>query len=570
MLSKIKSRAKTAVGTHHGDEPASEVPMLIGGPTDFKHESSFAFDEKKGAFEMKNLPTQIQNVFSGVNELLLSMGYKGITRKEAQLILKMVAESQPGDVGPISPSPKKIFDITSPTLVSASSDLATTSTPISPRAGAKLGGRSSKKKLPPLPPPGFDESLPVDGRDRPRCPLGAKCTSVDMDHFMRFMHSDVSVHTSSGQSRGDAAIPSNVGGGGGIASPMRPAKSSKPIAPATPRRSDLQPIKELQHVNKTLNDENVELTQQVRDLSSQVYSLRQTKAELEHQLSSSTCHSNELSQVKCKLDAMSARVSSLEKEREGLQSENSSLREEVSRMKAQLDAAGSTSHEDAKAHFDAELERIKRTTEADLKSTHSALKRQKALRRAEQEKMRSITEELATLRREASDGKSAANALARVKEAASADRKNYQAMLEEAAIRENELRSKLASVNRDLNAMAQAMNEQNAPTPSPRASTPKRKPVPAPPTSGGAMPKAPEAPPALSREERAGRDALLDAIRNPKVLNTLRHVDSSSQAKALSPEADEGVLGAIARALIERREKMNEDAVDDDDDDQWL
>eukprot|EP01133_Synstelium_polycarpum_P011584 gene11584-13519_t len=70
-----------------------DVIMEISGPTDYKHNTHIGITST-GAIETNNIPDEWKDIFKSVDAALKSLGRKGITRKEAALILNSVLSGQ--------------------------------------------------------------------------------------------------------------------------------------------------------------------------------------------------------------------------------------------------------------------------------------------------------------------------------------------------------------------------------------------------------------------------------------------------------------------------------------------
>jgi len=76
-------------------EPVN-AEIVISGPSSnsFQHKSHLGITEQ--GFEVKNLPPEWKELFDGLDSTLKQMGLKGITKKEAEFLLKAAAQHLPG------------------------------------------------------------------------------------------------------------------------------------------------------------------------------------------------------------------------------------------------------------------------------------------------------------------------------------------------------------------------------------------------------------------------------------------------------------------------------------------
>jgi len=77
-------------------ETPTTAEITISGPSSnsFQHKSHLAITEQ--GFEANNLPPEWNELFVGLSATLKQMGLKGITKKEAQFLLKAAAQHLPG------------------------------------------------------------------------------------------------------------------------------------------------------------------------------------------------------------------------------------------------------------------------------------------------------------------------------------------------------------------------------------------------------------------------------------------------------------------------------------------
>eukprot|EP01103_Thecamoeba_quadrilineata_P007904 TRINITY_DN17726_c0_g1_i1.p1 TRINITY_DN17726_c0_g1~~TRINITY_DN17726_c0_g1_i1.p1 ORF type:complete len:629 (-),score=218.93 TRINITY_DN17726_c0_g1_i1:130-2016(-) len=69
-----------------------ELTFNFSAPQSFAHEGHLSFNAQNKGFEARNLPPELQVAFQELNELLKVYGLKGISKKEAQYLLKVVGE----------------------------------------------------------------------------------------------------------------------------------------------------------------------------------------------------------------------------------------------------------------------------------------------------------------------------------------------------------------------------------------------------------------------------------------------------------------------------------------------
>lgn len=140
-------------GKGKGEQSSGGGASSIGLPTQAKHEGHLGFSNQ--GFEARNLPPALQELFASLNETLKAMGMKGITKSEAQFLLKhalaqmdlsALSAQTPTPAPPpvtVSPAPAEAAPVTN-----ATSPLARDSTgvPAERKPSASDGGWAVAKK----------------------------------------------------------------------------------------------------------------------------------------------------------------------------------------------------------------------------------------------------------------------------------------------------------------------------------------------------------------------------------------------------------------------------------------
>ncbi|GAM29456.1 hypothetical protein SAMD00019534_126320, partial [Acytostelium subglobosum LB1] len=90
---KVNNLMGDGSGGSDDSSRSGDAVMEISGPTDYKHNTHIGITST-GAIETNNIPDEWKEIFRQVDQALKSLGKKGVSRKEAALILNAVLAGQ--------------------------------------------------------------------------------------------------------------------------------------------------------------------------------------------------------------------------------------------------------------------------------------------------------------------------------------------------------------------------------------------------------------------------------------------------------------------------------------------
>jgi len=105
-MTKMKETVSTTVTENLKSSQTQQAPadFVISEPRGMQHQGHIGIDTKSGIFEVRNLPPDLSAFFQKLDNTLKSMGQRGLTVREAQMLLSAASETESTVNSPLSSS----------------------------------------------------------------------------------------------------------------------------------------------------------------------------------------------------------------------------------------------------------------------------------------------------------------------------------------------------------------------------------------------------------------------------------------------------------------------------------